>query len=254
MSPTTATTHIFDVSIAVYRGEPLDYQRYRHTALCFRSVDGRLSRNSTVPNTSATFEPVLAPVAAGPPSPPLSSASAPSPPLHSHADFASNFPLSLPQEKHTQRLGEECGQNPDSSIPCVGTGPAIILHAVTSASHSKTWEVAVAANIEPAVLFTTSPKHGSSMGRRTLAKEVPVGQLARPLTKARLVHFISQTPVDNDDPEFNCQVWVEAALTRLATENALGDGGSLLLSMEDYQNGFDAMVDATMEAADELAI
>ena len=50
-----------------------------------------------------------------------------------------------------------------------------------------------------------------------LAKEVSVGRLTTPMTKAQLAGFIYQTPVDNSSYEYNCQTWVGDALQRLAT-------------------------------------
>lgn len=50
-------------------------------------------------------------------------------------------------------------------------------------------------------------------------------------------------PIDNRDREFNCQVWVEAALKSLTASN--------MLSSEMYERGLDEMVDAIAEAKDE---
>lgn len=78
---------------------------------------------------------------------------------------------------------------------------------------------------------------------RSFAKEVPVGPLRVPMTRSQIKAFTSSTPLDNSSREFNCQVWVDAALKRLSDE------GYLLI--EDYSRGVDGMVDATMEAEDE---
>jgi hypothetical protein len=49
--------------------------------------------------------------------------------------------------------------------------------------------------------------------------------------------------VRNYDAEFNCQIWVEAALRRLRDMRLLGS--------EAYTEGVDGMVDAIAEAEDE---
>ncbi|KAK7606534.1 hypothetical protein BKA81DRAFT_177433 [Phyllosticta paracitricarpa] len=78
---------------------------------------------------------------------------------------------------------------------------------------------------------------------RSFAKEVDVGQIRFPMTKPRLVELISETPINNSDPEFNCQVWVENALQRLKGANQLSE--------DEYTKGVDGMIDATMEAEHE---
>ncbi|KAF2136063.1 uncharacterized protein K452DRAFT_292716 [Aplosporella prunicola CBS 121167] len=78
---------------------------------------------------------------------------------------------------------------------------------------------------------------------RDFAKEVSVGYLRVAMTKPQLVNLISQTPLENSNPEFNCQVWVEAALKRLQAQN--------YISEDEYRAGVDGMVDAIMEARDE---
>ncbi|KAJ2893798.1 hypothetical protein MKZ38_008223 [Zalerion maritima] len=184
-------TQLFQVSISIYRGEPQDYQRYRHAALCFRPT-----------STSAAGMDA-------PPSPPLSSTSAPtsSPPTQPELALSADNPKLM-------------------------QGPALVLHAV---ENNEGWELSVAASVDP-----------SGLPNKSFATEVPVGMLTKTLSKAQLVSVVSQTTVDNEDPEFNSQVWVEAVLTRLTADS--------LLKGEDYHNGLDAMVDATMEAADELAM
>ncbi|KAK7541389.1 hypothetical protein IWX49DRAFT_322009 [Phyllosticta citricarpa] len=77
----------------------------------------------------------------------------------------------------------------------------------------------------------------------TFVKKIEVGQLRFAMTKPRLVELVSETPINNSDPEFNCQVWVENALQRLKRSN--------YLSEDDYTKGVDGMIDATMEAEHE---
>lgn len=76
------------------------------------------------------------------------------------------------------------------------------------------------------------------------ARMVDVGATAAPgLPEGWLDALMEAVPVANDDPEFNCQQWVEGAL------RALRDAG--VLSEDQYALGVNGMVDATMEAEDE---
>lgn len=102
----------------------------------------------------------------------------------------------------------------------------------------------------PVVIHITGPNRGYKLEARddfdesmTFAKDVLVGWLRVPMTKAQLVSFVCQTPIDNSDLEFNCQTWVERALKRLVQAG--------YLEQEDYTNGVNGMVDATMEATEE---
>jgi len=58
-----------------------------------------------------------------------------------------------------------------------------------------------------------------------------------------MIDILRAVPVRNWDAEFNCQIWVEAALRRLRDLR--------LVSGEDYTRGVDGMVDAISEAEDE---
>jgi len=134
------------VSIIVFRAEPLDYQKYRHTALWFRFQGG---------------------------------------------------------------------------------DDTVVMHVIGVIG---SFEFEARDNYDP----TTSAK---------FTKEISVGCLLTPMTKAELVTLISQTPPDNRDREFNCQVWVANVLSRLS------DQGYLLKEQTDA--GINDMVEATMEAEDE---
>jgi hypothetical protein len=61
--------------------------------------------------------------------------------------------------------------------------------------------------------------------------------------RAQLINVLRAVPVRNRDAEFNCQIWVEAALRRLRDLR--------LLSSEAYTEGVDGMVDVIAEAEDE---
>ncbi|KZF26913.1 hypothetical protein L228DRAFT_243458 [Xylona heveae TC161] len=140
-----AAPHI-KVSIAVYVGTPLDYQKYRHTALCFR-----------------------------------------------------------PSNREAPMIIHIVGPNMD-------------------------YQLETRNNYEP----TSS---------RSFAKEVPVGWIRTPMTKAQLAPLIYQTPINNTSREFNCQTWVGDVLRRLVQAG--------YLTREDCENGIDGMIDATLEAGDE---
>ncbi|KAK8183672.1 uncharacterized protein BKA78DRAFT_356835 [Phyllosticta capitalensis] len=105
--------------------------------------------------------------------------------------------------------------------------PPVVIHAVGS-PHAFTLEVL---------------QHYFPDTSGNIAGEVEVGHLRRPMTKAYLVFFVSQTPIDNLDREFNCQVWVERALARLKAAN--------LLTEEQYERGVDGMTTVLLEATDE---
>ncbi|KAK8236499.1 hypothetical protein HDK77DRAFT_292330 [Phyllosticta capitalensis] len=105
--------------------------------------------------------------------------------------------------------------------------PPVVIHAVGS-PHAFTLEVKQNCRPESEVKF---------------AKAIQVGHLRGPMSKAELVFFVSQTPINNLDREFNCQVWVEQALARLKAANHL--------TKEQYEFGFDGMMTAVMEATDE---
>ncbi|KAM0666491.1 hypothetical protein MY8738_005656 [Beauveria namnaoensis] len=80
-------------------------------------------------------------------------------------------------------------------------------------------------------------------GSRSFAKKVRVGTTKRPLTDSELVALSESVSVDNDNPEFNCQQWVQYALLVLY-ENGL-------ITEKEYNDGVNGMIDATMEAKDE---
>ncbi|KAK8147555.1 hypothetical protein G3M48_001373 [Beauveria asiatica] len=78
---------------------------------------------------------------------------------------------------------------------------------------------------------------------RTFAKKVKVATTKRPLTPSELVALSQSVSVKNRDPEFDCQQWVQSALL------ALFENG--YITKEEYNDGLNGMIDATMEAVDE---
>ncbi|KAF2189113.1 hypothetical protein K469DRAFT_564191 [Zopfia rhizophila CBS 207.26] len=142
---TAASAVYFDVTIAVFVGEPLDYQKFRHTALCFR-----------------------------------------------------------PSNNETPMV-----------IHIIGPNMGYQLETKNDYEPSKS---------------------------RKFAKEVRVGRLRTPMSKAQLASLIYQTPVDNSSQEFNCHLWVGDALKRLAQAG--------YLTQTDCDTGISGMVDATLEARD----
>lgn len=77
---------------------------------------------------------------------------------------------------------------------------------------------------------------------RSLANAVDVGPLSVQANRAHIIRILKAVPVDNDDHEFNCQTWVEAALKKLTELR--------MLSSESYMQGVDGMIDAIAEAKD----
>jgi hypothetical protein len=78
---------------------------------------------------------------------------------------------------------------------------------------------------------------------RTFAKLIGVARTTKEATAAEITDVMRLTPVQNDNWEFNCQIWVETAVKRLYQQG--------YISEKQYFDGTDAMVEATMEAVDE---
>ncbi|KAH6971037.1 hypothetical protein BKA56DRAFT_635994 [Ilyonectria sp. MPI-CAGE-AT-0026] len=78
---------------------------------------------------------------------------------------------------------------------------------------------------------------------RTFAKKVRVGTTHHSLTSSELTSQMESVDVLNNDPEFDCQQWVELAL------KALYHAGHLTAAQ--YETGLSGMIDATMDAKDE---
>ncbi|KAK3186280.1 hypothetical protein K4F52_005044 [Lecanicillium sp. MT-2017a] len=78
---------------------------------------------------------------------------------------------------------------------------------------------------------------------RTFAKKVKVGKIKLSLTSSEIGNLLESVSVNNYDLEFNCQQWVQDALSILL------DAG--YINEEQYNNGLDGMTDAIAEAADE---
>lgn len=133
------------ISIIVYKGTPYDYQRYRHTALCFQ---------------------------------------------------------------------------------CIGW-PTVLTHIVG-----------------PFGKFEFEHKEISSPSRSAkFASRIEVGDIIGPATILHIVEALQGVPVNNDDPEFNCQLWTDSALLCLKALHYISD--------DMYNRGLDGMVDAIIEAEDE---
>ena len=79
----------------------------------------------------------------------------------------------------------------------------------------------------------------------SFAKAVNVGFLQVQATPGQVTSALEMVSVDNGNPEFNCQTWVEAALRLFRTRN--------FLTNDSYTSGLDGMVDAIAEAEDEEA-
>lgn len=78
---------------------------------------------------------------------------------------------------------------------------------------------------------------------QTFAKLIDVGTTKTSMTSSELTNHVKDTPVKNRDWEFNCHTWVDNAVQRMYRAG--------YLTKEEYEEGRDAMIDATMEAADE---
>lgn len=76
-----------------------------------------------------------------------------------------------------------------------------------------------------------------------IVRTVKVGASLVPVDRDQMIDILRAVPVRNWDVEFNCQIWVEAAVGRLRDLR--------MLSSEAYTEGLDGMVDAIAEAEDE---
>ena len=73
-------------------------------------------------------------------------------------------------------------------------------------------------------------------------KAILVGTTTQALTESEILGELEDTAIMNDDPEFNCQVWVEQALKKLS--------GAGYITEQEYEDGVNGMIEATLEAAD----
>lgn len=78
---------------------------------------------------------------------------------------------------------------------------------------------------------------------RSFAKKVIVAKTRHSLTSSDLARLMESVEVANSNPEFNCQMWVSAALKTLAERR--------FLTSDQSERGESDMVDACMEAEDE---
>lgn len=109
------------------------------------------------------------------------------------------------------------------------------------------------ANQDPAVVihvvgppgeFEFDTQDGYDPSRdQSLAKLADVGTLSVQASRAQVIEILRTVSIENQDREFNCQSWVEAALKKLR------DSGMLTSAL--YAHGVDEMVDVIAEATDE---
>ncbi|EER39184.1 conserved hypothetical protein [Histoplasma capsulatum H143] len=80
---------------------------------------------------------------------------------------------------------------------------------------------------------------------RSLVKMIPAAEVPDSISEASIKSTVSATPAKNsrEDLDWNCQLWVGDALTRLTDRD--------YVSKEQRDAAIDAMVDACMEAEDE---
>ncbi|EGX92171.1 hypothetical protein CCM_06332 [Cordyceps militaris CM01] len=75
------------------------------------------------------------------------------------------------------------------------------------------------------------------------AGKIPAGDTKLSLSSSELATLLESVAVRNDDPEFNCQQWVQKALLMLFQRGYLDEA--------QYNAGLDGMIETTMEASDE---
>ncbi|KAI5455756.1 hypothetical protein BGZ63DRAFT_368398 [Mariannaea sp. PMI_226] len=74
-------------------------------------------------------------------------------------------------------------------------------------------------------------------------KKIKVAKLSAQITSSYLNQLMEGVPIVNENPEFNCQVWVDYALYVLCQQG--------YITNDEYVKGRNEMVDATMEARDD---
>lgn len=79
---------------------------------------------------------------------------------------------------------------------------------------------------------------------QSFAKEIVIGETTLSLSFLELYTKLAAVAIANDNPEFNCQHWIDAALM------TLHDAG--YLTAEQHALGVDGMVDAVMESKDDV--
>jgi hypothetical protein len=107
-----------------------------------------------------------------------------------------------------------------------GTDP-IVIHAAGS---PRDYRVEVLENYDPSK-------------SRHVVGNVEVGKLLVQVSKAQLVDFVSQTPVNNTVDDWNCQNWVGDAMERMLNAG--------WITNRIYHNGLDTMADIVTDAKDE---
>lgn len=81
---------------------------------------------------------------------------------------------------------------------------------------------------------------------KKFAKKITVGTTRYSLTANDLNRRMQRIPIKNSDPEYNCHGWVHLALKDMREAQ--------LITEDEAENGFDAMMDATLEATDEAIV
>lgn len=105
--------------------------------------------------------------------------------------------------------------------------PSVVIHVVGPAGEFE---------------FDTQDDYDSSQDQ-SLAKLVDVGLLSVQTSRVQLIEILRTVPIVNQDHEFNCQTWVEAALKKFLNLGMLTDAL--------HTQGVDEMVDVIAEAKDE---
>ncbi|KAK5989199.1 hypothetical protein PT974_10699 [Cladobotryum mycophilum] len=91
-------------------------------------------------------------------------------------------------------------------------------------------------------LFETRPNFDPTKSR-TFAEKVDVGETRISLAPSELMRTMQRVPIENDNPEFNCHLWVDRATT------AMVDRG--YLTRQQCDDGLDEMMEITLKATDE---
>ncbi|CAK7232489.1 hypothetical protein SEUCBS140593_008278 [Sporothrix eucalyptigena] len=86
-------------------------------------------------------------------------------------------------------------------------------------------------------------KRTSYENSATLVRLIPVGVTKNAITAEQLTSLMRNTPIKNDDYEFNCQAWVQKTLEGLAAAGHITN--------EEYAKGVDDMIEATMDGTDD---
>ncbi|EMF16093.1 uncharacterized protein SEPMUDRAFT_106257 [Sphaerulina musiva SO2202] len=136
--------------------------------------------------------------------------------IHINIVVYEGFPLKYPEYRHTVLWLQSASQS-----------PSLIAHIVGNPQKFK---------------FQCRPTSKEPQDSLLYRKLIELGPPEVAATSEEIVAILQHVPIDNSDPKFNCQIWVELALGELKNEG--------ILSEESHRQGLDRMWSAIADAKD----